>query len=64
MPDESSPSIGGAAPPTRPCPVCGRIASAGAVRPFCSARCRQVDLGRWLSGQYVIPAGSEGQDQD
>ncbi|EHL99157.1 hypothetical protein HMPREF9946_03314 [Acetobacteraceae bacterium AT-5844] len=26
-----------------------------AYRPFCSARCKQVDLGRWLSGDYVIP---------
>jgi endogenous inhibitor of DNA gyrase (YacG/DUF329 family) len=23
--------------------------------PFCSARCQQIDLGRWLKGSYVIP---------
>jgi len=23
--------------------------------PFCSARCREIDLGKWLTGQYVIP---------
>ena len=38
----------------RPCPVCGRPA-APALRPFCSERCRQVDLGRWLAGDYAIP---------
>lgn len=41
-------------PPPR-CPVCGRRASEQA-RPFCSPRCAQVDLGRWLSGAYAIPA--------
>ena len=50
------------AKPARPrrCPVCG-TAAAAASRPFCSERCRQVDLGRWLSGQYAIPADP---DQD
>ncbi len=38
-----------------PCPVCGRPARDGA-RPFCSPRCRTVDLGRWLGGGYAIPA--------
>ena len=28
--------------------------------PFCSARCKQIDLGRWLGGAYRIPA----EDQD
>ena len=40
------------------CPVCGRAASAES-RPFCSPRCAQVDLGRWLSGGYAIPGGPE-----
>lgn len=38
-----------------PCPICGRP-SIAAHRPFCSARCRQVDLGRWLGETYRIPA--------
>lgn len=55
MADQPTP----AAPrPPRPCPVCGRPA-APAMRPFCSARCRQVDLGRWLAGDYAIPGGPE-----
>ncbi|WP_374448503.1 DNA gyrase inhibitor YacG [Stella sp.] len=37
------------------CPICGRPVTA-AHRPFCSARCRQVDLGRWLGETYRIPA--------
>jgi uncharacterized protein len=41
--------------PPRPCPICGKP-SAAAFRPFCSARCADVDLNRWLSGAYVIPA--------
>ncbi len=36
------------------CPICDKP-SVEAHRPFCSARCKQVDLGRWLKGDYVIP---------
>ncbi|MCC7320849.1 MAG: DNA gyrase inhibitor YacG [Rubellimicrobium sp.] len=39
------------------CPVCGRPADPRA-RPFCSTRCADVDLGRWLGGAYAIPAGA------
>ena len=28
-------------------------------RPFCSARCRDLDLGKWLDGSYAIPAEEE-----
>ena len=43
--------------PARPCPVCGKpVDPAGRFRPFCSARCRQVDLGRWLAGDYAFRA--------
>jgi endogenous inhibitor of DNA gyrase (YacG/DUF329 family) len=31
------------------------------VRPFCSRRCADVDLGRWMTGQYVVP-GRDGED--
>ena len=40
------------------CPVCGRGASAQ-TRPFCTPRCAQVDLGRWLTGAYAIPGEPE-----
>lgn len=41
--------------PTRPCPIC-RKPSSQQYHPFCSARCADIDLNRWLSGSYVIPA--------
>ena len=46
--------------PTRKCPICGRP-SKRETFPFCSQRCADVDLGRWLTGSYVIP-GSETAD--
>ena len=42
------------------CPICGRPAEA-AFRPFCSKRCADVDLQRWLSGRYVVPAVEDEQ---
>ena len=41
--------------PTRPCPICGKPSSQQR-HPFCSTRCADIDLNRWLSGRYVIPA--------
>ena len=40
------------------CPICGRPTVAEHA-PFCSRRCTDVDLNRWLSGTYVIPASEE-----
>lgn len=40
------------------CPVCGKQAG-GAYRPFCSKRCADVDLHRWLAGAYALPAEEE-----
>lgn len=37
------------------CPICGRE-TREEMRPFCSKRCADVDLGRWLSGQYAVPS--------
>ena len=50
-------------PPTtpRPCPICGKPAEP-ATRPFCSSRCRDVDLNRWLKGSYVIPGRDDETD--
>ena len=47
----------------RPCPICGK-ASTQKYHPFCSARCADVDLNRWLSGAYVIPARDEVNEED
>ncbi|MCF3641872.1 DNA gyrase inhibitor YacG [Rhizobium sp. TRM95111] len=42
----------------RPCPECGRP-SVREHYPFCSSRCRDVDLNRWLSGAYAIPVADD-----
>jgi uncharacterized protein len=47
----------------KPCPICGKPARE-AWRPFCSGRCRDVDLNRWLSNSYVIPARDDDEDAD
>ena len=39
----------------RACPICGKPA-AEKYRPFCSKRCADIDLGRWLNGSYSVPA--------
>ncbi|HEY3679058.1 MAG TPA: DNA gyrase inhibitor YacG [Bradyrhizobium sp.] len=46
----------------RSCPICGKPANE-AAKPFCSDRCRDVDLNRWLSGTYAIP-GKTQDDED
>jgi endogenous inhibitor of DNA gyrase (YacG/DUF329 family) len=54
----SKPAVEGQA-----CPICRKPAQ-DPYRPFCSKRCADVDLQRWLSGGYVIPgeAGERGED--
>jgi uncharacterized protein len=47
----------------KPCPICGKPVDAR-FRPFCSARCADVDLNRWLSGRYVIPGAETPEDDD
>jgi len=42
----------------RPCPICGRPAEER-FRPFCSARCKMIDLGGWLDERYRIPSENE-----
>ena len=43
------------------CPICGKP-SVEAAKPFCSERCRDVDLNRWLSGSYVVPGRPEADE--
>jgi uncharacterized protein len=40
------------------CPICGKPAEAR-LSPFCSRRCADIDLGRWLKGGYAIPGRPE-----
>lgn len=51
MPEDTSRSRGAATPA---CPICGRPRQPD-WRPFCSRRCADVDLGRWMVGSYAIP---------
>jgi uncharacterized protein len=61
MPPESpEPPADGRKPAA--CPICGKPATEKA-RPFCSSRCRDVDLNRWFSGSYVVP-GKENAGED
>jgi uncharacterized protein len=46
----------------RPCPICSGPPVAG-YSPFCSKRCADRDLHRWLGGQYGIP-GEAASDED
>ncbi len=43
------------------CPLCGKPADA-AFKPFCSKRCADIDLNRWLGGVYAVPAKEEDED--
>ena len=47
----------------KPCPICKRP-SVEAYAPFCCKRCADVDLQRWFSGVYALPASGEDDDED
>jgi len=46
------------APAGKPCPICSKLAIMR-YHPFCSKRCADIDLGRWLKGAYVMPGDDE-----
>ena len=48
------------------CPTCGGdsvYASSNAFRPFCSERCKNIDLGAWASESFRLPAKNLPEDQ-
>jgi hypothetical protein len=57
----------------RPCPMCSKM-SVERYHPFCSKRCADIDLGKWLGGRYAVPVEEppdfadmgppEGDDED
>jgi endogenous inhibitor of DNA gyrase (YacG/DUF329 family) len=50
--------------PPKACRICGKPALVR-FKPFCSKRCADVDLNRWLKGAYAIPVvENEGEDED
>lgn len=47
------------------CPGCGGAsvyAASNPYRPFCSERCKQIDLGAWASEQFAVPAVAPPED--
>ncbi|MGH7295239.1 MAG: DNA gyrase inhibitor YacG [Polyangiaceae bacterium] len=49
------------------CPICDRPAPArtqNAAFPFCSPRCKQVELGKWLNEEYRVPLADSSDDED
>jgi uncharacterized protein len=50
------------APKQGRCPIC-KAETEHVFRPFCSKRCADVDLGKWLTGGYAIPE-AQGDDAD
>lgn len=51
-------------PTARPkCPICGRPRVAQ-FRPFCSKRCADIDLKRWLDGDYTIESEDRSSDDE
>lgn len=47
---------------TARCPICRKPADV-AFKPFCSKRCADIDLNRWLTGVYAVPVKEE-EDED
>lgn len=44
---------------TVPCPICGKaVPFDDPNMPFCSDRCRVIDLGNWAAEKYVVPGGA------
>jgi endogenous inhibitor of DNA gyrase (YacG/DUF329 family) len=50
-------------PLPKPCPICGKPREPE-FSPFCSRRCADIDLGRWLKGSYVIPGKPVEEDEE
>ena len=48
------------------CPICKKKFeySSSKSRPFCSERCRDIDLGHWISGSYSVPSEQKLSDED
>lgn len=48
------------------CPTCGKEAewNENPYRPFCSERCKLVDLGRWVNEEYRVPGASVSKESE
>lgn len=50
----------------RHCPICHKafLAENSAALPFCSPRCKTIDLGRWLGEDYTVPGDPVDEDEE
>lgn len=51
----------------KPCPICKKPVgdpTTNRVYPFCSPRCKQIDLGKWVSDEYKIPTDDTGEEPE
>ncbi len=59
-----TPTAPAPAPAVPKCPICGKPATP-AHKPFCSKRCADIDLGRWFTESYTLPAPvPTGEDEE
>jgi endogenous inhibitor of DNA gyrase (YacG/DUF329 family) len=49
---------------TQTCPICRKGSATAPYAPFCSKRCADVDLQRWFSGAYAVPAAEQDEAAD
>jgi uncharacterized protein len=63
MTDSKSSKAGGTGAPAL-CVICGVQPQSEKYRPFCSKRCADVDLHRWLGGVYAIPGKPEEEEDE
>jgi endogenous inhibitor of DNA gyrase (YacG/DUF329 family) len=64
-PDDTGPDTGrgtGAGAKPKRCPICGKPAAEPTL-PFCSSRCRDIDLNRWFKGSYVVPGSDDDSEE-
>lgn len=63
--DHTQSKKGDSATPQRPCPICRKpVRDTAPTFPFCSERCRTIDLGKWASEDYRISRPIEQSDLD
>jgi len=56
-----------ATPPTVSCPTCGATvtwSTENRWKPFCSERCKMIDLGQWATEKYRVPAEEQEPDDE
>lgn len=64
---KAGPSAGKSSGPEVACPACGkttRYSSANPYRPFCSERCKVIDLGAWANEEYRIAGNPQDMSSD